>query len=99
VFAESEVISHIHRVPPTPKEEIIAGIFYGVVSRLMTLCKRVGIKKDVAITGGVGLNKGIVHIFEQEFGFPVMVPDNPQIAAALGAAIISKETTEKGVIQ
>jgi (R)-2-hydroxyacyl-CoA dehydratese activating ATPase len=41
VFAESEVISHVHRVPPTPKDEIIAGIFSGVVSRIMTLCKRV----------------------------------------------------------
>jgi predicted CoA-substrate-specific enzyme activase len=96
VFAESEVISHVHRIPPTPKEEIIAGIFYGVVSRIMTLCKRVGIKKDVAITGGVALNKGLVHIFEQEFGFGVLVPENPQIVAALGAAILSREAIEKG---
>jgi predicted CoA-substrate-specific enzyme activase len=96
VFAESEVISHVHRVPPTPKEEIIAGIYYGVVSRLMTLCKRVGIKKDVAITGGVALNKGMVHIFEEEFGFGVLVPETPQIVAALGAAILSKENIEKG---
>ncbi len=96
VFAESEVISHVHRVPPTPKEEIIAGLFFGAVSRIMTLCKRVGIKKDVAVVGGVALNKGLVHIFEDEFGFGVLVPDSPQIVAALGAAIISKESIEKG---
>ncbi len=96
VFAESEVISHVHRVPPTPKDEIIAGLFFGVVSRIMTLCKRVGIKKDVAVVGGVALNKGLVHIFEEEFGFGVLVPDTPQIVAALGAAIMSKENIEKG---
>lgn len=96
VFAESEVISHVHRVPPTPKEEIIAGIFYSVVSRIMTMCKRIGIKKDVAITGGAALNKGLVHVFEQEFGFAVLVPEVPQTVAALGAAIVSKETLEKG---
>lgn len=96
VFAESEVISHVHRVPPTPKEEIIAGIFYSVVSRIITMCKRVGIKKDVAVTGGVALNKGLVHVFEQEFGFDVLVPQAPQIVAALGAAIVSKESLEKG---
>jgi predicted CoA-substrate-specific enzyme activase len=95
VFAESEVISHVHRVPPTPKEDIIAGIFYSVVSRMITLCKRVGIKKDVTITGGVGLNKGLVHIFEEEFGFGLLVPESPQMVAALGAAILSKETLEK----
>lgn len=96
VFAESEVISHVHRVPPTPKEDIIAGILYSVVSRIMTLCKRVGIKKDVAVTGGVALNKGLVHVFEEEFGFGVLVPEMPQMTAALGAAIISKENLEKG---
>jgi predicted CoA-substrate-specific enzyme activase len=96
VFAESEVISHVHRVPPTPKEDIIAGILYGVVSRIMTLCKRVGIKKDVAITGGVAFNKGLIHIFEEEFGFGVLVPDNPQVVAALGAAIMSQENIDKG---
>jgi predicted CoA-substrate-specific enzyme activase len=96
VFAESEVISHVHRVPPTPKEDIIAGIFYSVVSRIMTLCKRIGIKKDVAVTGGVALSRGLVHIFEEEFGFGVLVPEAPQTIAALGAAIISKENIEKG---
>lgn len=95
VFAESEVISHVHRVPPTPKEDIIAGIFSGVVSRTMTLCKRVGIKKEVAVVGGVALNKGLVRIIEEEFGFSVLVPDSPQIVAALGAALMSKEAIEK----
>ena len=59
VFAESEVISHIHRVPPTPKEEIIAGIHASMVSRIMGLLKRLGIEKDVAVVGGVAKNKGL----------------------------------------
>lgn len=96
VFAESEVISHVHRVPPTPKEDIIAGIYSSVVSRLMTMCKRVGIKKDVAITGGVALNRGLVHIFEKEISFTILIPDTPQMVAALGAAILSKEMIAKG---
>jgi predicted CoA-substrate-specific enzyme activase len=95
VFAESEVISHVHRVPPTPKEDIIAGIYSSVVSRLMTLCKRVGIKKDVAITGGVALNQGLVHILEREIGFKILIPETPQMVAALGAAILSKEMIAK----
>jgi len=97
VFAESEVISHIHRDPPTPKEDIVAGIHFSVVSRIMSLCKRVGIEEDVAVTGGVALNDGLVDILEQELSFKVMKPDAPQTVAALGAAIIAKENAEKGV--
>ena len=95
VFAESEVISHVHRNPPTPKEEIVAGIYYSVVSRIMALSKRIGIVKDVAVTGGVALNSGLVYIMEREMGFGVLVPDKPQVVAALGAAIIARENIEK----
>ncbi|HEY82919.1 MAG TPA: 2-hydroxyglutaryl-CoA dehydratase [Dehalococcoidia bacterium] len=96
VFAESEVISHVHREPPTPKEEIVAGIYFSVVSRIISLCKRIGIEKDVAVVGGVALNRGLVRILEEELGFEVLVPDSPQIVAALGAAIIAQENMEKG---
>ncbi len=97
VFAESEVISHVHRVPPTPKEEIIAGIYASTVSRVMALCKRIGVEEDVAVSGGVALNSGLVDILEKELGFKVLVPDEPQIVAALGAAIVAKEQLEKGI--
>ena len=97
VFAESEVVSHVHRDPPTPKEDIIAGIHYSVVSRVVSMCKRIGVDKDVAVVGGVALNDGLVKILEEEMGCGILVPDVPQIIAALGAAIIARENIEKGV--
>ncbi len=97
VFAESEVISHIHRVPPTPKEEIIAGIHASMVSRIMGLLKRLGVEKDVAVVGGVAKNKGLINILEKELGFRVLVPENPELVAALGAAVLARENIEKGV--
>ena len=96
VFAESEVISHVHRDPPTPLEEIVAGIHSSIVSRIMTLCKRLGIEEDISIVGGVALNRGLVNILEREIGFKVLVPDEPQIVAALGAAVIARDGIEKG---
>ena len=96
VFAESEVISHIHRLPPTPKEDIIAGIHASMVSRVMGLLKRLGIERDVAVVGGVAQDKGLIDIMEKELGFKVLVPDNPQTVAALGAAILAQENIEKG---
>jgi (R)-2-hydroxyacyl-CoA dehydratese activating ATPase len=96
VFAESEVISHIHRVPPTPKEDIIAGIHASMVSRVMGLLKRLGIEREVAVVGGVAHNQGIIAILEKELGFKVLVPENPEMTAALGAAILARESLDKG---
>jgi predicted CoA-substrate-specific enzyme activase len=96
VFAESEVISHVHRVPPTPRPDIVAGIYYATVTRIMALCKRIGIEKDVAVVGGVALNTGLVKIMEGELGFKVIVPPEPQTVAALGAAILARESLEAG---
>ncbi len=95
VFAESEVISHVHRNPPTPREDIVAGIYSSVVSRIMALAKRVGIERDVAVSGGVALNAGLVKILETELGLQVMVPEKPQLVAAMGAARIAGENIEK----
>lgn len=95
VFAESEVISHIHRVPPTPKEDIVAGIYLSMVHRIMTLCKRIGIERDVAVVGGVALNGGLVSILQEELGFEILVPESPEETAALGAAILAQENIDK----
>ncbi len=57
VFAESEVISHIHR--GVPKDHILAGLRKAVTGRILEILGRVGIKKDVVITGGVAKNMAI----------------------------------------
>jgi len=97
VFAESEVISHVHREPPTPKEDIVAGIYHSVVSRIISLCKRIGIERDVAVTGGVAMNGGLVKILEDELGFGVLVTEEPQLVTALGAAVVAQENIDKGM--
>jgi activator of 2-hydroxyglutaryl-CoA dehydratase len=61
------------------------------------MCKRIGVDRDVAVVGGVALNRGFVKILEEEMGFEILVPDVPQIIAALGAAIIARENVEKGI--
>jgi predicted CoA-substrate-specific enzyme activase len=96
VFAESEVISHVHRVPPTPRADIVAGIYASTVSRLMAMAKRVGVQKDVAVTGGVALNVGLVKLLEGELGYAALVPPMPQSVAALGAAVLAQENISAG---
>ena len=93
VFAESEIISNIHR--GFPLENICAGICESVMQRMLDVLRRVETHKDVVLCGGVAKNRTIVKMFDAELGFPVLVPEDPVIVGALGAALIA-ETTVKG---
>lgn len=86
IFAEQEVISHVHRAPPTPKEEIVAGIHGSMAVRLTGLGKRIGIKGDATLTGGVARNPGYARALEEEIGMPVIIHEEPELVAAIGAA-------------
>jgi predicted CoA-substrate-specific enzyme activase len=91
VFAESEVISLLHRAPPVPVANIVAGIYESMVDRLFALAQRVGMQPEVLMTGGVSKNAGVVHAMEARLGRPVLVPEDPQIVGALGAALAARQ--------
>ena len=89
VFAESEVISKLSSGTPIPN--VLAGIHQAVARRVAGLTLRNGIKTDVALTGGVAQNKGIIRALEQELNCTLIIPPDPQITGALGAALIARE--------
>jgi predicted CoA-substrate-specific enzyme activase len=91
VFAESEVISLVHRVPPVPVADILAGIHESMVDRLFALAQRVGLQPDLVMSGGVAKDIGVVRVMEARLGKAVSVPDDPQIVAALGAALFAQQ--------
>jgi (R)-2-hydroxyacyl-CoA dehydratese activating ATPase len=91
VFAESEVVSLVHRDPPVPVANILAGIHESLVGRLFAMAQRVGMQPDVVMSGGVARNIGIIRAMEAKLGKPVFVPEQPQILGALGAALIARQ--------
>jgi activator of 2-hydroxyglutaryl-CoA dehydratase len=91
VFAESEVISLVHGAPPVPIANIVAGIHESMVDRLFALAQRVGMQPEVVMTGGVGKNRGVVRAMAARLGRPVLVPEDPQIVGALGAALAAQQ--------
>lgn len=93
VFAESEVISRISE--GAPKVDIIAGIHDAIANRVFGMASRVKIEKDLVMTGGVAKNKGVIKALEEKVGFKILVPEEPQIVGALGAAIIAREMVLK----
>ena len=90
IFAEQELITHIHEDPPPPTEELVAGIHLSIAMRVAGMVGRVGIEKDVVLAGGVARNKGFVRTLEERLGTQLRVPENPELVLALGAALIAQ---------
>jgi predicted CoA-substrate-specific enzyme activase len=93
VFAETEVVSL--RAQGKSREDLIGGIHKAAVSRIMAMGRMLGYEKDVILTGGVAKNIGVKKFFEDEFKFEVIVPAEPQITGAVGAAILAKNELDK----
>jgi len=90
VFAESEVVSQVHR--QTPKQDILRGIHRSIAVRVHGLVNRLQLDGRTAmVIGGLALNSGILRCLEELMYTPLAVPDQPQIVTALGAALIASE--------
>ncbi len=89
VFAESEVVSLIAR--GLPREEIARGLHQSIADRTAGLVRRVGMEELVMITGGVAKNRALVKALNEKLVTTIIVPEEPQIAGALGAALLAQE--------
>lgn len=89
VFAESEVISQLSRGVEIP--DLIAGICASVASRVSALAKRMQIKPEVVMSGGVAQNGGVKNALSRELGTKIFVPEDAQYMGALGAALAAYE--------
>ncbi|MEG0250623.1 MAG: acyl-CoA dehydratase activase [Peptostreptococcus sp.] len=85
VFAESEVISNLSE--GVSIENIIAGIHDSVAKRVSSLAKRIGLREDIVLVGGVATNSGVVRAMNDVLGHEVIVPDEAQLTGAIGAAL------------
>jgi (R)-2-hydroxyacyl-CoA dehydratese activating ATPase len=89
VFAEAEVISQLAAGESVPN--LIAGVHDAIATRVFSMVNKLKIERDVAVTGGGAKNSGLVRALEIRFGCPVLVPEEPLLTGALGAALIGKE--------
>ncbi len=91
VFAAQEVVSRI--ASGTPIEDVLAGLHEAIASRVFRMVERLKIEGDVVVTGGVAKNIGVVKALEEHVGFPVLVPEEPLLTGAIGAALLGRELT------
>jgi predicted CoA-substrate-specific enzyme activase len=89
VFGRSEVTALLRQ--GKDKTAVIAGLHAAVAGRVFTLLRRVGIQPDFAITGGIAKNMGVVRRLEEMAGVKTLLPEEPQIVGALGAALFAQD--------
>lgn len=87
VFAESEVVALVAK--GVPKEEIIRGLHRSVAERIYGMVMRLRAEPPFVMTGGVAKNSGVVAALEERLDTTLLLPEEPQIVGALGAAIVA----------
>lgn len=53
---------------------------------------QISYQEPIIFSGGVAKNAGVVKAIEEELGKKVIILDEPQITATLGAAVFAKES-------
>lgn len=90
VFAETEAISRLSQ--EVTKEDLLAGLHRALAAQINSLAERVGVEQEVAMVGGGARDIGLVQALREIRGHDILVPPNPHMTAALGAALIARES-------
>ena len=93
IFAQQEIISRLSEGQPLT--DILAGVYIAVTTRVVKLARQLKVEPPVVFTGGVAKNAGMVKAMQIVLGMPILVPEEPLITGALGAAILARDEAFK----
>ena len=85
VFAETEAVSLIAR--GKDPRSIALGLHAAIVRRTAAMLTRVGLTPPVLFAGGVARNPCVVKLLKECLAAPLLIPDNPDMLGAHGAAL------------
>jgi len=93
IFGESDVVTLIHRQESKP--EIARAIFDAMADRISSMVHRLGVNPDVVLVGGVAKDVGFVASLKRKLCVDVLIPEYPEYAGALGAALVAVNRVKK----
>ena len=85
IFGESDVVTLIHRQESKP--EIARAVFDAMADRISSMVHRLGVNPEVVLIGGVAKDVGFVASLKRKLGTDISIPEYPEFAGALGAAL------------
>ena len=90
VFAESEVVSLL--AENEERQDIAKALHNAIADRVLSLAHKVRVINAVTITGGVAKNIGVVEAIKSKLpNITIHIPEESQIAGALGAALVARD--------
>jgi predicted CoA-substrate-specific enzyme activase len=93
IWAQQEVAASL--AGGVPISDLLAGVHHSLADRICRMVNRLRVEDAVIVTGGGGKNKGLLKALSEQLGREVLVPEEPLITGALGAALLGKEIVEK----
>ena len=85
IFGESDVVTLIHRQESKP--EIARAIFDAMADRVSSMLFRLGLTPEIVLVGGAAKDVGFAASLKRKIGVDVLIPEFPEFAGALGAAL------------
>ncbi len=93
IWAQQEVAASLAQGVRVP--DLLAGVHHSLADRIGRMVNRLTVEEAVIVTGGGAKNKGLLKALSEQLGHEVLVPQEPLITGALGAALLGKEIVEK----
>jgi predicted CoA-substrate-specific enzyme activase len=93
IWAQQEVASSL--AEGVAVADLLAGVHQSLADRICRMVNRLRVERAVVVTGGGGKNRGLLQALSEQLGQEVLVPEDPLVTGALGAALMGKEIVEK----
>ena len=88
-YAGLDVVSLIH--DNTEKADIARAVIDAIANKISSTINLTNIEKDIVLIGGMARNTGVVEALKERMGVEFLIPEEPELAGALGAALITAE--------
>jgi len=94
IFMQSEVVSQLNKGRPI--QDILMGVCRAMVANYLMLAKGKKLLEPVIFQGAVAKNQAVARAFEEVLECPVIIPENPELAGAVGIALLAEEGMKNG---
>jgi len=93
IWAQQEVAASLAQ--GIPISDLLAGVHHSLADRICRMVNRLRVEDVVVVTGGGAKNRGLLKALSEQLGREILVPEEPLITGALGAALLGREIVEQ----
>ncbi len=93
IYAQQEVAASL--AEGVPLSDLLAGVHLSLADRICRMVNRLKVEDSVIVTGGGAKNRGLLRALSEMLGHRLLVPEEPLLTGALGAALLGRDLVER----